>query len=380
MIGRVLGEIGLGIYATILAWIFPLSLITEWGLGTLITRDVAQNISLAHGYLEKTMLARLIIGCSLIFFTWIAAPILLNQDAQLIQSLRISTPMILILPMYSAFTAIFRAHQDMRPVAFLNVGMLTVQVIGTGIIFLNQGTILNALAWNTITSAGQLLAAWGVYRNQFYVPTDEHLIPSSMFVLLKLALPFAIAAVLSAFYMRLTFILLELFASAAAVGFYAAAYRFIEAGRMLPHALFDALFPRLASLVSDRYAFNQLFYRVSMILAIFGVLFGMSVSIAASTIIQITYGSVFVQSAHVLKLLAWGLLPMVLRQLCVLYLYAMSGESLVNLVFIAGLAAKIVFCFVFIPRFGVMGAAWVFILIEISMLIALSMLIILSRR
>src|SRR5438477_12267695 len=62
LIGRALGQDGLGVYSTALAWITPLSLVAEFGLGTLMTRDIAQNPASEAAYLRLTTWARLWLG------------------------------------------------------------------------------------------------------------------------------------------------------------------------------------------------------------------------------------------------------------------------------------------------------------------------------
>ncbi|MBC8172002.1 MAG: oligosaccharide flippase family protein, partial [Anaerolineae bacterium] len=42
LIGRALGKDGLGVYAAALAWVYPVALLADAGLSTLITRDLAQ--------------------------------------------------------------------------------------------------------------------------------------------------------------------------------------------------------------------------------------------------------------------------------------------------------------------------------------------------
>ena len=59
LIGRVLGQEGLGVYAAALAWVFPLSLLAEMGIGTLITRDIAQTPDAAHAYVRQSVRVRL---------------------------------------------------------------------------------------------------------------------------------------------------------------------------------------------------------------------------------------------------------------------------------------------------------------------------------
>ena len=82
------------------------------------------------------------------------------------------------------------------------------------------------------------------------------------------------AAVLAAIQLRLSVILLAQLRGPGEAGQYAAAVRFIEAGRMLPQALFGALFPALSALSSDSQALDHLFRRVLMGLAAYGLLVG----------------------------------------------------------------------------------------------------------
>ena len=57
----------------------------------------------------------------------------------------------------------------MHPIAWLNLGMLISQVLLTAIATLHSEVIFLAiLAVNVITSAGQLVTAWVVYKQWFY--------------------------------------------------------------------------------------------------------------------------------------------------------------------------------------------------------------------
>lgn len=360
LIGRVLGEDGLGVYASALAWIFPLSLACEFGLGTLIVRDVAQIPDAGDAYLRTSILARLTIGSALVIFVWLIAPALSNNPL-VVQGIRLSTPLIIILPFYSSFTAIFRAQQVMMPIAWLNLGMLISQVFLTLIVFIANGNILHVLAVNTLTSSGQLVAAWIIYKKQFYRPSQNviDLIP-----LLKSAMPFAIAAVLAAIQTRINIILLERYTSTSEVGYYAAAIRFVEAGRMLPHAFFDALFPMLAGLAIIPHKLNTMFRRVIFALVVFGVLFGIAISFYSRTILMFTYGTAFTPAIPILKIAAWSLLPMLLKGGHTLYWYAKGQESFVNIVTAIVIVIQVILAIRVIPHYGAMGAAVVSIFAE----------------
>jgi len=353
LIGRVLGGGGLGIYAASLAWVFPISLIAEFGIGTLITREVAQSPQDAHAYLTSSILARLLIGGTLMILLWTVAP-LLSSDLNVIQGIRIASPLVIILPFYGSFTAVFRARQIMQPIAWLNLGMPLSQVLLTALILMAGEDILTVLMVNTSTSAGQLVAAWLVYRLQFYQPTKRKL---SFVPILRRAFPFAIAAILAALQTRINIIILEQFSGTAQVGFYAAAIRFVEAGRLIPHAFFDALFPLLAGLAADTHQLNRTFRWVLFGLIAFGVIFGLGALLFSNFIMQLTYGEAFAPSVIILQIAAWSLLPMLLKGGRTLYWYAQGQEQFVNRVTLFAIAVHFGIAFWLIPRNGAVGAA-----------------------
>lgn len=353
LIGRVLGEDGLGIYAAALAWVFPLSIISEFGIGTLITRDVAQNLALSHAYLRTSITARLIIGGVLMALLFLIAPFLSASQA-VVDGLRVSAPLILIFPLYGGFTAIFRAHQVMLPVAVLNLGMLIAQLSLTWLTLNNGGDIQALFVVNTLTSLGQMMAAGMVYRWRFLQPSPTTI---ALTPLLKRGMPFAIAAVLGAIQIRLVFILLEQFGTLAAVGYFAAAWRFMEAGRMLPHALFDAIFPRLSALAQDASELRRSFRRLMTGLVIYGAMTALILFMVSRALIQWTYGVNFAPAASILQILGVALLFTLLKNAQILYAYARGREQRVNGVTVLMIGLQIGLGYALIREHGANGAA-----------------------
>lgn len=369
MIGRALGEAGLGIYAAALAWIFPLWMLAEFGLETLLVREIAQTPAAAPEYLRAAALARLMLGGGLMLVLMLAAPVL-TDDPLLVRGLYLSAPLIVIGPFVSAFSAVFRARQVMWPVAALNLGMLVAQVLLTAGVLLNGGGVLLALAVNTLTSAGQLVAAWVIYRAGFYVPGagDGRVV---LRTLLRRAWPFALAGVLAVAHLRLNVILLEQMAGAGAAGQYAAANRFVEAGRMLPQALFVALFPALAALNQDEAALHRLLRRTMRGLLLYGVLCGAGLMLLGPLLVRVIYGAAFEAAGGVLQMLGWALLPGILKGARILYWYAQGQEQVVNRVLALGLALQAVLGLLLIEQAGAVGAALALVLAEGAALLLL---------
>lgn len=362
LIGRAAGEAGLGVYAASVAWVFPLGLLVDAGVGTLISRDLAyRNNPPTRAYLAAGLRVRLLIGLPLLAAVLLAAPVLAGSEA-VARGIAISAPLIVINPLVSSFTAVFRSQRRMRPAAALNVGMLTAQVVLTAIVFGSGYGVETALWVNTLTSAAQLAAGYLIWRVAFAEAPTGEVVPTRD--LLLRALPFAIAAVIAALQMRVNLLILEQQVSQEAAGTYAASARLIEAGRLVSQAAFDALLPFLTLMAAEPARFQQMFRWARRGLIAYGLSFGALVWLFAYVLIGAFFGEQFNDSAEVLRILAWSLLPMSLKYLRGLYWYAHKREDWVNTVSLLALAGQGIAAFVLIPIHGPIGAAWVALVSE----------------
>jgi lipopolysaccharide exporter len=368
LIGRTLGKEGLGIYAAVLAWMFPLTLIAEFGVNTLMTREVAQNIAHSEDYLRAALKTYLITGSLCIVILWLIAPLLVN-DSAVVDGLRLSVPLLIVAPSFGAFTALFRARGEMLPIPILNIGMWIGQFGITLIALMLGADIVAVLAINVVTSIGQLAAAWWIYRRHFITPPTG--LSLKLMPLLRLALPFAIGAALVALQGRASTILLERLSDTGQTGYYAAANRFIEAGRMLPNAFFGALFPVLAALSANPTEMRRIFRRAAFTLGGFGLVFGVALTIFAPLLITL-YGNDFTPSISVLQILGWALLPALLRAALTLYAYALKRESFANGVTAVMLVLQVALGLWLIPIYGALGAAGVTLGVEIVGLVGMT--------
>lgn len=337
LIGRYYGEAGLGTYASILAWIFPLSFIVEFGFGTLITRDIAQDPDLAHEYLRVTWQFRLIVGSSLVAILCVLSPVISDSTLGLI----ISSPLVIVLPAYGAYTAIFRAHQRMLPIAWLNLGMLVIQVILTGIAIWLKFDLLWLFIINTVTSSGQCLAARWVYQTRFHQkPKVSHKL--KLRDLIRQSRPFAIAGILAAVQARYSVLWLETVSTPTVVGLFVASLRFIDGARMIPNALFGAVYPALAALSDNRPALHRLFICVMIGLGGYSLIVAFFLDKFADEVLLLTFGEQFIDAQLALQIMGLALIPFVLRSTWSLYWYAIGREKAVNILLVLNLIILII--------------------------------------
>lgn len=340
LIGRFYGEAGLGSYASVLAWIFPLSFVVEFGFGTLITRDIAQHPDRASDYLRLTWQFRIVVGAIVIMFLCGASPFLSDTPIGII----LSSPLIIILPAYSAYTAIFRAHQRMQPIALLNLGMLIAQVMLLGIAIAYNMTITWLFVINTVTSLGQLIIARWIYRDHFYekAKTESTLELSD---LIRQSRPFAIAGIISALQARFSILWLETVSTTVIVGLFVASLRFIDGAKMIPNALFGAVYPALSSLTHNRQALNRLFVRILLGLGLYGIFIVGFLWQFGNDVLLVTFGQDFLAGNSALFVMGFMLIPFLLRSGWSLYWYALGREKAVNRILLINLIVLILLPF-----------------------------------
>ncbi len=358
IIGRGLGAEGLGQYAFIMAWLTPLITLADFGMGSLITRDVAQAPDTALPTLQTATRALIPIAGSLLILAWIAAP-LLQLAPPVTVALAMSAMLILLDPWYGLYTALFRAFQQMWPILILNVGGLALQLALTWYAIRAGIGLIGVAAALVVVNVLQLAATWRFWRALNPLPHTD-CPPPRIGEVLKRAWPFALAAVLNALQLRFNVLLLEHLSGDVSVGVYSAASRFVEAARLVPGAFFGALFPTLSSLVAVPSAMRRTFLRALWLLLAFSVSFGLVMTLFGSLLIRLTYdprGTSFVEAAPVLALLAWSLTPSLARALLTLYLYSLGQETFVNTVTLVALAAQAVIGWLLIGQWDAKGAA-----------------------
>lgn len=109
---------------------------------------------------------------------------------------------------------------------------------------------------------------------------------------------------------------------------------------------------------------RRTFRRALLTLAAFGTAFGVGGMLTAPLLIGL-YGNDFTPSIAVLQLLAWMLLPALLRAALTLYAYAKGRENLANGVTAVMLALQVALGLWVIPTHGALGAAGVTLAVEV---------------
>jgi O-antigen/teichoic acid export membrane protein len=293
---------------------------------------------------------------------------LLSADPAVISGLQIAAPLIWIVPTTGIFSSIFRANHNMRIVALLNAGMLLAQVILLLIVLWQGGSTLDALAINTLTSAGQLIAALILYRRIHHRHTTERI---ALLTIMRHSLPFAAAGVLAALQTRINFLLLDQLAGSSAVGFYAASIRFVDAGRLFPQAYLEALYPRLTALANDPNNLRMVFRSAVRRLLLVGIAVTVLLVVWSGELLPGLFGETFRPAIAVLMLLALSLPLLIMKGVRTLYWYAHHQEGFTNFITLLALLVQIAVACYLIPSHGAAGAALAVLAAELTAVLCL---------
>jgi O-antigen/teichoic acid export membrane protein len=320
VVARALGQAAFGVWVLSLAWAALLTALSEMGLNTLITREVARtqeraNALLLGTLLIKTLWAGLLWGVlafvpttaeewvTLRFWVWLLA---LTSTA------------------YGSFSAVFRARQWMAVGVWLNVGGAVVQIIGTAWA-LNQKAVTPVLEWAVLAQAMQLLVAGGVWW--FGLRPYGGCQPLSFPLLgqmVRQALPFALAGAVATLNARTGPLVLGYLHGADRVGGGGAAWRLTEAAKVLPQGVLSAAFPALASEPGARWRWR--YQRGVLLLAVLSA--GLLLVVAHPLVLWV-YGSQFAPATDTLRWLSLALVPALLNASTEIYLYAIGAEGFV---------------------------------------------------
>jgi O-antigen/teichoic acid export membrane protein len=409
VLGRGLGDVGFGQYSFVMTWLLSLILLTEFGLSTVITRDVAAQPEQTAPYLINSLAGKGLLSLPAVFILLVLAPQLTpDQNPAVVAAMRWGVIFLCGGLVYSSFTAIFRAHQVMTPILWLTLSGQFVLLAGTLWLVLQQQPLFLIIAWAGLSQVGQCVLAFVFYlklkqprpekladsnsrelkgtmnSNPSPVPTNSYEFPSGrqQFSLKNLpingamikelifkAWPFALAGILAALQLRANGLILAYLQGDQALGWYAAANRFVETGKQLPAAFYSAMLPALAAMVGARKTTQNLALQKTLTqsrlgLLAFGTFASLGAMLLAQPILRLTYGPAYEPATSTLQILTLTLIPSTQNSLLIIYLYACGDERFVNLLTMIGIVVNLGLCFWLIPAWGPAGVALALLVAE----------------
>jgi O-antigen/teichoic acid export membrane protein len=369
---RLLGPLNAGKYAFAVVLIGYFAIFTDFGLGTLLTREVAKAKDQANRYLANTAILRLLL-------TSFSIPLLLGVlglyawRSSLTPDI-VWTSLLLMAAIFpsgiaSAFSSVFSAHEQMEfPAAVSLVSNLLRMVLGVTVLLLGWGIV----GLGTVSFVVSMVTAVIFYRlltRTFFRPSLE-VDTAFQKGMLQTAYPLMINNFLSTIFFRIDVMLLKPMQGDLVNGWYTTAYKFVDGLIIIPSLFTLAIFPILSRYAQAGRESLLRAYTLSLrALLLLGMPLAVGIALLADRIVVLFFGHEYAPSGTALMILIWFLPFSFINSLTQYVLIAVNQQRFLTFAFLLGAAFNILTNLILIPTYSYLGAAFTTILSEIVLLI-----------
>lgn len=311
IVARALGDVGLGQFAFISAIVFIGNVLSTFGVDTLLLRDTARYAKTAteRGFsatLTAALLIQLAIALLFVLGLLLLLPLFANHTAATRQALLILSLSLFPLAAVTLAGAVLRGRERMDLLLLVTLTTAVAQTGGAFLLLRSGGTLVELAAWLVIV---QLLTAVVAHWLARRALPDLHFGPPDTATLRRTLLagaPLAALMVLAVTYQRLGVLALGRFADDATTGWFSAAARLVEAAKLLPYALYGALFPAMARAA---FAPSPRYRQAFAALLLYACATAVGLTLLATPLTALLFGTDFLPAAPALRVLAWSLPP-----------------------------------------------------------------------
>ena len=228
--------------------------------------------------------------------------------------------------------------------------------------------------------AWQLLLTWALgslYANLFFKEGFRFKPFFKPLLLLELKLyrtllPLLWIDLATTIYFRSDLIMLRCFkVSDGDIGQYAAAYRLIEAAILVASPISIAIFRNVRLMHEEQLLRTNYIIKSLLISALFGFLGLALLEWVANPLVLLTYGAQYTQAATLLPILGWMIVLLIPNMALTQITLALNLEKPYALTATLAVIVNVSFNFLFIPKYGVVAAAYASIASELIVLIGL---------
>jgi O-antigen/teichoic acid export membrane protein len=370
---RILAPEMAGRYYFAVAFIGYFDILVRFGLGTLLTREVARDRSQANRYLSNVTGLRGLL--------WLASLPLMAAVIWIYSQFGTMTPSVvaaialfglslLFSNLADGFSSVFNAYEKMEyPAAISTVTALT--RVSLGVLALLAGMTYVGLAGvsilaNLISAAilGRLMVRH-CFRPHFEWDSRAG---RSMLVT---SFPLMINLLLATLFFRVDMLLLQPLQGDTVVGYYGAAYAYINALIIIPAFFTLAIFPLMSRYAAQGRDSLLRAYQLSLrLLLIVALPIAAGVPFIAQGLMMVLGGSEYLpHSAIALQIMIWFLPFSFVNSVTQYVLIAIDRQRFLTKAFLIGVTFNVVANLIAIPLFSYKGAAVVTVLSELALLI-----------
>ncbi|HLC70268.1 MAG TPA: flippase [Patescibacteria group bacterium] len=357
IIARIIGVENTGQYFFAIAFTTVFTVVADFGLGPVFTREAARAPEKSEKYLNTVITSKILFGIAAYLLVVLFAN-LLNYPALTKHLIYLSGVTMFFDNLHAGYYALFRARKNLKYEA--------VGLVGSQFLTLVIGTIALVLKWPLIWLIGAYTIpaflnflfssyfAHQVYKLKYYFSLSKDILKW----LLPMALPFALAGLLGRLYSYSDSIIMSKFLSPESLGYWSVPYKITFAFQFIPIALATSVYPVMSGLhVSEPGKIGELFQKSWRYLLILVLPLSLGIIILAEPIILHLYKPTFAPSIPVLQILMVSLIFGYLSFITTALINATNHQKVQTTLVGLALVVNLSLNFLLLPRLGIVGAA-----------------------
>ncbi len=370
---RVLGPENNGHYAfAVTVWFF-LSAITEFGLGILVTREVARDRSRASEFLTNAIALRL--GLTLVSIVLLAGVILFYNATGDLTTDTIWAMVLLWVSLFpnhvaGALSGMFYAYERFEYPTAIEIATALVSVALQIAVLLAGYGIVGLAGVSIATNLFTLVVMYYLVRRLLFKPHFVLDRPLARWMFVE-SYPLMMNNLLANLFFKIDVFLLLPLTNATVLGYYNAAYKFVNALNFIPSKFTLAIFPMLSRLSTSSTDAMQRALIVSVkLLTWIAVPITVATVFIAEPLILLFAGAAYLPDSSIALQWLIFFLPFSFINSVVHYvLIALNEQRFLTRAFIIGLVFNVAANLIAIPALTYRGAALVTVFSEFALLV-----------
>ena len=370
---RILAPELAGRYYFAVAFIGYFDILVRFGLGTLLTREVAKDRSQGNKYLSTVTILRgllWLLSLPLMTVAVLVYALFGQMTPDIVAAIAFFAFGLIFSNLADGFSAVFYAYEKMEyPAAIATVTALTRVSLGVFVLIIGWGFV--GLAAVSVVSNVISATILGILMVRHCFRPHAEWSPESGKWMMSTSFPLMINLLLATIFFRIDVLLLKPLKGDSVVGYYSAALKYVDGLLIIPQYFTQAIFPMMS-----RYAATSRDSLLRAYILSLRLLLIIALPIAAAMpfiseglILMLGGGKYLPHSQIALQLIIWFLPFSFVNSVTQYVLIAIDQQRFLTKAFLIGVSFNIVANLLVIPRFSYQGVAVVTILSEWALLI-----------
>ncbi|MDO8626336.1 MAG: flippase [Candidatus Magasanikbacteria bacterium] len=369
IVARIIGVENTGQYFFALAFASVFAVVADFGMGPILTREMARTPERSERYVNNLLLSKLLFGAVAFIFI-IGFANLLNYGSALKLLIYMAGVTMFFDNLQTVFYSTFRAHKNLKVEA---VGLVVSQFLtlcfGT-VALLSRAPLVYLIA--SYTAASLIMVCYGAYmvKTRLHLKLNFEFDWSILRFFLKYSWAFAAAAILSRLYAYTDSIFISKILPPAHLGWWSVPYKIAFAWQFIPVAVATSLYPVFSRHFKDVEKIRETFIKAwrYLFMVVFPLALGI-IAVARPLVLKL-YGAEFEPSIIVLQVLMLSLIFGFLSFISGAVLNASNRQNTQTVLMGVALIVNVILNLLLLPRYGLVGAAWAALATNIILTVA----------